>query len=100
MDQRCPLSDRPLAALPGPTVRVEVIAPTEPLPDIWLQAIPVDHPLLRPEWMHAARRSLPDGRGWRARAWSLVATCFPAAVPVDVAHAPGLAFAAPMWTRP
>ena len=61
MDQRCPLSGRPLAALPGPTVRVEVIAPTEPLPDIWLKAIPVDHPLLRPEWMHAARRSLPDG---------------------------------------
>jgi len=57
----CPLTGRKLAALPGPSVRIETITDPRELPLAWLDLVPADHCLLRPEWMEAARASLPEG---------------------------------------
>ncbi len=57
----CPLTGRTLAALPGPSIRIETFADPCALPAVWLDSVPADHPLLRPDWMAAARNTLPEG---------------------------------------
>jgi hypothetical protein len=61
MDRCCPLSGQRLAALPGAGICIETITDPATLPALWLDRVPADHPLLRPEWMSAARSALPDG---------------------------------------
>ncbi len=60
MDRCCPLTGEHLAALPSPGIRIETITDPSALPALWLDRVPPEHPLLRPEWMNAARSALPD----------------------------------------
>lgn len=84
----CPLTGRKLAALPGPSVRIEAFADPSRLPAAWARQVPAHHPLLQPEWMQAAARALPDGSVSRCVvAWEddeLVAAAFFEGIPLRV----------------
>ncbi|HCH66533.1 MAG: hypothetical protein CL927_18005 [Deltaproteobacteria bacterium] len=67
-------------------LRVDIVAPSQPLPTAWLNTISTDHPLLRPAYMHAARQSLPEGS----------ATCCALAFDGDHLHAVAFFEAVPL----